>query len=200
MQGRGVLSGDPLSYANGAVFALFADEALESMRSPVLIDFFENTGDRKYESIKVQGDEMAKTHHRIFEMFDFAEEAKCALASKAALKTNTDDPQKWPFRHLVASHLAGGIVHVKFKETELLGSDTVRELRNDFSELAGMLVNGSRVLLDFEGMLDIGTESIAELANFNRKLQAKGSRIVLCNLNPAVQASFFPNRNKNEDI
>lgn len=133
-------------------------------------------------------------------MFDFAEEAKSALTSKSAHpKSNTDDPQSWSFRHLAASQSAG-IVHLKFTKTEYLGAGTVSELRNDFSELAGTLVNGSRVLLDFEGLLQFGTKSIADLANFNKKLQAKGSRIVLCNLNPAVQASFFPQRSTNERI
>ncbi len=141
---------------------------------------------------------MTKTRHRTFEIFDSAEEAKGALASKSAIRqSNADDLQSWPLRQLVASHSAG-IVHVKFIKTELIGAGRLRELSDDLSELAGVLANGSRVLLDLEGVHEFGAESIAELVNFNQKLRAKGSRFVLCNLNPAVEASFFPSRSAAE--
>jgi hypothetical protein len=137
---------------------------------------------------------MTKTHHRTFEMYDFAEEAENALASKSArLQPNSDDPQVWALRHFVASR-SSGIIHMKFVDTELLGEEAAGELRDNFSELAEQLVNGSRVLIDFEGLLAVDAEFIAELATFNRKLQAKASRVVLCNLDEAVQDSFFPHR------
>ena len=135
---------------------------------------------------------MTKTRHRTFEIFDSVEEAKSALASKSALpKANTDDLSSWSLRHLVASHSAG-IIHVRFMKTGFARPDTLRELRDDLSELAGTLVNGSQVLLDLEGLVEFDAECIAELGKFNQKLRAKGSRFVLCNLNQAVQASFFP--------
>lgn len=138
---------------------------------------------------------MTKTRHRIFEIFDSAEEAKGALATKSAIpKTDTDDPQSWSLRRLAASHSAG-IVHVKFKKkSEFNSADTLREFSSDLSEFAGSLANGSRVLLDLEGLREFGAEPIAELENFSQKLRAKGSRFVLCNLNQLVEASFFPNR------
>lgn len=137
---------------------------------------------------------MTKIRHRIFEIFDSAEEAKGALATKSALpQTNTDDTQSWSLRRLAASHSAG-VVHVKFKKAEFGSADTLREFSNDLSEFAGSLANGSRVLLDLEGLREFGAEPIAELENFGQKLRAKGSRFVLCNLNQLVEASFFPNR------
>ncbi|MEZ6153877.1 MAG: hypothetical protein R3C09_27595 [Pirellulaceae bacterium] len=70
---------------------------------------------------------MTKTRHRIFEIFDSAEEARGALATKSAiLQTNTGDPQSWSLRQLAASQSAG-IVHVKFKKAEVSSADTVRD-------------------------------------------------------------------------
>ncbi len=141
---------------------------------------------------------MAKTRHRTFEMYDFLAEARSALASKSARpETKTDATESWKLKHLQASH-ADGIVHVKFGKTATETADTVSELRNDFGELATGLVNGSRVVLDFEGLPEFGDASIVDLEDFNRKLQGKGSRMVLCNLEPAVEASFFPHRNPSE--
>ena len=57
--------------------------------------------------------------------------------------------------------------------------------------MAGLLVNGSRVLRDFEGVLEFGTDSIIKLTEFNSKLQTKGSRVVLCNLDPTVRVSLL---------
>jgi anti-anti-sigma regulatory factor len=90
------------------------------------------------------------------------------------------------------------VVHVKFKTRERLGAEFSIELRKDFSQLAASLVNDSRVLLDFECLSEFGCRCIDELKLFNGKLQSKGSRMVLCNLEPAVRASFFPNRSGNE--
>lgn len=158
------------------------------------IDFLEDSGDHVSHLTKAPEDKMTKTRHRIFEIFDSAEEAKGALATKSALlQTNTGDSQSWSLRQLAASNTAG-IVHVKFKRTEVSGEDTLREFSNDLSEFAGSLANGSRVLLDLEGLREFGAEPIAELENFSQKLRAKGSRFVLCNLNQLVEASFFPNR------
>ena len=137
---------------------------------------------------------MVKYRHRTFEMFDFFEEAACALSSKSTRhETESDDPTSWTFQHLVASRSAK-MIHVKFKQKDCLDSQLSIELRSDFSHLADSLVNDSRVLLDFAGLRGFSTECIDELKRFNAKLQSKGSRIVLCNLEPAVRASFFPHR------
>ncbi len=163
---------------------------------PIAIDFFEDSDEHVSHLTKAPEDKMTKTRHRIFEIFDSAEEARGALATKSAiLQTNTGDPQSWSLRQLAASQSAG-IVHVKFKKAEVSSADTVREFSSDLSEFAGSLANGSRVLLDLEGLREFGAEPIAELENFGQKLRAKGSRFVLCNLNQLVEASFFPSRSQ----
>ena len=141
---------------------------------------------------------MAKYRHRTFEMFDFSDEATCALASKSTRPAaNFDDPESWSFQHLVALRSAG-VIQVKFKKRKRFAAEFSSELRTDFSQLADFLVNDSRVLLDFECLSEFGSGCIDELKRFNTKLQSKGSRMVLCNLEPAVRASFFPNRSGNE--
>jgi hypothetical protein len=111
---------------------------------------------------------MTKTRHRTFEIFDSADEAKGALASKATISVSqAADPQSRSLRHLNVSHSAG-IAHVKFSKKEYPPADRLRDFRDDLAE------------------------SIAELESFNQKLRVKGSRFVLCNLEQQVQAAFFP--------
>jgi hypothetical protein len=141
---------------------------------------------------------MAKIRHRTFEIFDFLQEATGALASKSArVTTDTSDSESWKFRQLIAVIKPSGVVHVTFKQDALSEADSVNDFGTDLTQLTGLLVNGSRVLLDFEGVLEFGADSIIKLTEFNGKLLAKGSRVVLCNLDPNVRASFFPHESKN---
>jgi hypothetical protein len=141
---------------------------------------------------------MAKIRHRTFEMFDFLQEATSALASKSPrVTTDASDPESWKFRQLIAVIKPSGVVHVTFKQDALSEADSVNDFGTDLTQLTGLLVNGSRVLLDFEGVLEFGADSIIKLTEFNGKLLAKGSRVVLCNLDPNVRASFFPHESKN---
>jgi hypothetical protein len=141
---------------------------------------------------------MAKIRHRTFEIFDFLQEATSALASKSArVTTDTSDSESWKFRQLIAVIKPSGVVHVTFKQDALSEADSVNDFGTDLTQLTGLLVNGSRVLLDFEGVLEFGADSIIKLTEFNGKLLAKGSRVVLCNLDPTVRASFFPHESKN---
>ena len=137
---------------------------------------------------------MAKHRHRTFEMFDFAEEATSALASKSARPaTHVDDPESWSLKHLVAIRTAG-VIQLQFKQRKGLAADFSSELRTDLSQLADCLVNDSRVLLDFEHLNEFDSSCIDELKRFNAKLQSKGSRMALCQLEPTVRDSFFPDR------
>jgi hypothetical protein len=127
-------------------------------------------------------------------MFEFADEATSALTSKSNRPVaESDHPEWWTFLQLTVTRSAG-VTHVHFKPTDRNAAETLAELRKDFTLLADSLVNDSRVLLDFAGRGEFCAASIEALAAFNRKLQAKGSRIALCNLDPVVQASFFPDR------
>lgn len=145
-------------------------------------------------SRKVRDGKMAKYRHRTFEMFDSSDEATSALASKSARPVaDSSDPASWSFQHLVAARSAS-VIHVNFKNRERLDAELPNQLRQDFLQLADSLVNNSAVLLDFEGLSEFGSKCIDELKQFNGKLQYKGSRMALCNLEPAVRASFFPDQ------
>lgn len=144
---------------------------------------------------------MAKTRHRTFEMFDFLLEATDALASRSArVTTDSGELESWKFQQLIAASRPSGVVHITFKRDANSEADAVNDLGTDLTDLAGLLVNGSRVLMDFEGVPEFGADSIVNLTEFNRRLLAKGSRVVLCNLEPTVRASFFPHINTNEGI
>ena len=141
---------------------------------------------------------MAKTRHRTFEIFDFLQEASDALASKSArVNTYALDPDLWRFRHLDAAIKPSGVAHVTFKQHADSKSESMSDLGKDLADLADLLSNGSRVLLDFEGVPAFDSDTIIKLSEFHSKLQHKGSRIVLCNLEPAVRASFFPHLSTN---
>lgn len=141
---------------------------------------------------------MAKTRHRTFEIYDFLQEASEALASKSARATTYSlDPDLWRFRQLDAAIRPSGVVHVRFKQHADDDSKSNSDLGRDFADLADLLTNGSRVLLDFEGVPTFDSDEIVKLTEFESKLQNKGSRMVLCNLDSAVRASFYPHRTTN---
>lgn len=144
---------------------------------------------------------MAKIRHRTFELYDFLLEASEALATKSArVNTYEIDPSQWEFRQLDAVLRPSGVVHVTFKQhagnestsTTKSTSELGRDLSGDLGDLAELLSNNSRVLLDFEGVLEFDADAVVKLADFDSKLRNKGSRIVLCNLETAVRESFFP--------
>ena len=135
---------------------------------------------------------MAQIRHRTFEIFDFAQEAIDALASKSArVHAYALDPELWRFHQLDTSIRPSGVVHVTFKPLADGDSESMSKFGTDLTDLAKSLTNGSRVLLDFEGVVAFDADAVAKLTKFNSKLQSKGSRVVLCNLEPTAQASFF---------
>lgn len=143
---------------------------------------------------------MAKIRHRTFEIYDFLLEASEALATKSARQnTYAIDPSQWEFQQLDAALRPSGVVHISFKPhadddsklTKISKTELGRDLSGDLADLAELLSNNSRVLLDFEGVLEYAADAVIKLGEFDSKLRNKGSRIVLCNLEPAVRESFF---------
>ena len=137
---------------------------------------------------------MAKYRHRIFEMYEFRDEAIQALTPKTAHPiTESTAPDSWTFKHLIVSRSAS-VTHVEFKKTPTLGEETVSDLRQDFAHLADRLVRNSKVLFNFAGVKSFCSASMDALVLFNKKLRTKGSRMALCCLDPAARDSFFATR------
>ena len=140
---------------------------------------------------------MAKYRHRIFEMYDSRDEAIHALARKSdRLVTAATAPETWSFKHLAVSRSAR-VTHVEFKKVQTLGEETVSDLRKDFAQLADRLARDSRVLLDFAGVMSFSAASLDSLVLFNQKLRIKGSRMVLCSLDPTARECFLVARFRN---
>lgn len=141
---------------------------------------------------------MAKIRHRTFELFDFLQEASDALATKSAsVNTYAVDPKQWKFRQLDTALRPSGVMHVTFKPHADDEPNSNTDLGSDLADLAELLTNGSRVMLDFEGVSSFDLDAISKLSEFDSKIRNKGSRIVMCNLEAAVRASFFPNLSTN---
>ena len=141
---------------------------------------------------------MAKYRHRIFEMYEFRDEATRALTPKSARPvTEATASESWTFKHLAVSRSAS-VAHVQFKRAQAFGEETANDLRVDFSQLADKLVRDSKVLLDFVGVKSFCAAAIDELILFKQKLRTKGSRIALCSLDRTVHQSFFRRNNGNE--
>lgn len=133
---------------------------------------------------------MAKYRHRIFEMYDFRDEAIRALTPKIEKPaTEATAPESWAFKHLAVSRSAS-VTHVEFNEATTVGEGTVN-LGSDFAQLSDQLGRDSKVLLDFAGVKVFSSASIDVLVQFKQKLQTKGSRLALCCLDPGVRESFF---------
>ncbi|MDV6032579.1 MAG: STAS domain-containing protein [Phycisphaera sp. RhM] len=138
---------------------------------------------------------MAKYRHRTFEMFEFHDEAAAALAVKPREPVrplgNLDGE---PMESLNITVL-GPILHVRFDPDVLDGEEeSESQLRGDLTRLAKWLQNDSRVIVDFDGLSFFSAASIEALETFYQRLKAKGSRLVLCNLDADVKASFYPSR------
>lgn len=136
---------------------------------------------------------MAKYRHRIFEMYEQRDEALDALTPRTE-KTATEvtAPETWDFAYLQASRVADKIL-LRFKGTQIFDDSVLGALRDDLTRLTGFLGRDSRLLLDFSDVTLFNAAAIRELAQFSRNLQSKGSRVVLCCLEPDVSAAFFAN-------
>jgi anti-anti-sigma regulatory factor len=141
--------------------------------------------------LRERNKDMAKYQHRTFEMYDFRDEAIYALTSKAPRsETGTIAPESWDFSQLAASH-SESVTHVEFKRLQAIGNDSAGQLRKDLAQLTDKLVSDSKVLLDFTGVKSFCAASIEALVQFNQNLRHRGSRMVLCCLEPAAKKSFF---------
>jgi anti-anti-sigma regulatory factor len=134
---------------------------------------------------------VAKYRHRIFEMYELRDEAIDALTPKSArVATKASDPSSWSFKRL-AVWLNENVTHVQLTETHYADAETESDLRGDVTELGKCLGGDSKVLLDFTGVESFSSTAIDSIALLNRKLQSKGSWMVLCCLAPEVKESFF---------
>ena len=138
---------------------------------------------------------MAKYRHRIFEMFEFRDEAVTALTPRSTSNTTESvDPALWTFQHFETSR-RDGVTLITFKESTIDEQDEAsRKIPDELSLIARSLVNNSRVVMDFEGISEFSGDAIEALTQFNKTLQSKGSRLALCGLEPNVHAAFFPKR------
>ena len=141
---------------------------------------------------------MAKYRHRIFEMYEFLDEAAAAQALKATSPSADDsDPASWSFHYLHVSR-SSGMTHIEFKQRQSFDEETVNDLREDFAQLAEKLVRSSTILLDFSEAESFCAAAIDALELFNQKLRVKGSRLALCCLAPEVRESFFPTTHRQQ--
>jgi hypothetical protein len=124
-------------------------------------------------------------------MYEFRDEAIDALTPKVAPPvTDSTVPESLTFKHLAVSRI-GCVTHVEFKDADSFGTETVRDMNEDFVQLAEHLVKNSKVLVDFEGVQSFCPASIGTLIDFNKTLRTKGSRTALCSLAPSARKSFY---------
>lgn len=127
-------------------------------------------------------------------MFDLRDEAVRALTRNTiSVVTDVVDSEFWEFSILVASHSAT-LTHVEFKKNMAWKDEAEGELRKDIAALTSRMGVNSRVLWDFTGLQSFSADSISMLVSFNKDLKHRGSRLVLCCLEPEVQEAFFANR------
>ncbi|MCU0960878.1 MAG: STAS domain-containing protein [Pirellulaceae bacterium] len=135
---------------------------------------------------------MAKYRHRVFEMYELRDEAIQSLTPRLPrAATEATAPDSWIFAHLEVSRVAG-VIQVRFKPPGLLDAAAAAGFREDMVRLAELLGRDSKVLFDFAGVASLSDACLSALTALNRSLQAKGSRMALCGLEPAIRESFFP--------
>ena len=147
-------------------------------------------------AVGLERQNMAKYPHRLFEMYEFRDEAARALTPRVE-RTITDisAPVSWAVTYLAVTRTAG-ITHIRFQGTKHFGDEILSDLREDFTKVAEVLDRDSKVVLDFTEVESFGAGAVNALALFNKSLKNKGSRIALCALAPSVRASFFVRQDK----
>lgn len=134
---------------------------------------------------------MAKRPHRVFEMYDFRDEALLALTPKSPRHAEVPSvSESWTSKSLNVTKSTTATI-VEFRKSQSFGDETVKDLRQAFSLLTDKMVGDDRVLLDFTGVESFAAASIDLLVQFNQNLRHKGSRLVLCCLDPGTLKSFF---------
>ncbi len=135
---------------------------------------------------------MAKYRHRLFEMFDFHDEACDALSTKGDTGSM---PPVVPWEDAKLSYLTvqyeNGLTKVSFLPMDASENDT-RDYRNDIAVIASQVTRNNKLLFDFSGVHTFSDTAIAALGNLSNTLRHKGSRIVLCCLSDSAKACFFP--------
>jgi anti-anti-sigma regulatory factor len=124
-------------------------------------------------------------------MYDFRDEAVDAIRPNSA-KAVADStvPESWTFRHLVVSR-SDNVTIVQFNCLTAANNEVVALLRDDLQQLAEKLERDTKMVLDFSGVDTFQPACCLELYRLSKKLQMKGSRMVLCSLSPSVRESFF---------
>ncbi len=97
---------------------------------------------------------MAKYRHRNFEMYELRDEAIRALTPKVE-KVPSESPENWLFEHLAVSR-SDGVTVITVKKATDFGDEDVKQLGDEFADLAEKLDRDSKVVLDFTGL---GAES-----------------------------------------
>lgn len=135
---------------------------------------------------------MAKYRHKIFEMYEFHDEAVTALRPKSQ-RPEWSLPAaagSCDFKHLAVSPSAT-VTEVRFKQAEGFGEEAAGELREELAQLAEILPRDSRLLLDFTGMRSFSAAACDALVQLNQKLKMRGSRMVLCCLEDEAREDMF---------
>ena len=134
---------------------------------------------------------MAKYRHRIFEMYEFRDEAIRALTPKSARPvTEASATASGSFHHLDVACLANAII-VHFTGAQTFGDSNLAQVREDCARLATKLEKDSQVIFDFTGVTSFSPASIEELVLLNQRLKNRGSRLALCCMEPTVHETFF---------
>jgi hypothetical protein len=137
---------------------------------------------------------MAKYRHRFFEMYDFRDEAVGDLMPRTPPAAGTGAAVEIPaFQHLVISR-AAGVTLVEFKSPETFGEAQVKEVSDELSQLADSVERHCKIVMDFSGIESLPAGFIDALMAFHGKLKIKGSRMAICDLQPAAREAFFAPR------
>jgi hypothetical protein len=124
-------------------------------------------------------------------MYDFRDEAVHALTYNSVSRVKDDvDLQSWDFNLIVATQ-STIVTYVEFKKDADCKNEVTSAFPQDIAALTSLLAVNSRVLLDFTGLKTFSLAFIDTLMEFNTELKHRGSRLVLCCLEPAVRDSFF---------
>lgn len=126
-------------------------------------------------------------------MFDSYNEAVATLNVRPRAQPRNLNALEMSFANLTVKQ-SENFVRVALRQTDVNEEQPACPFAKDLSLLAELLHNDSRVVLDFEGVEQFSAASVESLKTFYRQLKSKGSRLVLCNIEPSVKPTFYPAR------
>jgi anti-sigma B factor antagonist len=126
---------------------------------------------------------------KLFENIRFSDPKPSKSPAKDSIPVkNKEFMSSQPRRHLEVEHI-GDVTVVNFVDRKILDDQIIKVIGD---QLFGLVDNEGlrKLLLNFGNVEYLSSAALGKLITLNKKLQAAGGRLILCNIDPQVYEVF----------